>query len=74
MEAITKETFNHWAQKNNWMQVNDAATPNGRQVTFMTPSGNIVIAMYDLFGNLNSFGQPMPIPPSTLKAGLLPHR
>ena len=70
MEAITRETFNRWAQKNNWMQVNDAASPNGRQYTFITPSGNMVIAIYDLKGNLHSMGHPMPVPQSPL--GILP--
>ena len=62
MDAITRETLNKWAQKSNWMRVNEAATPNGRQVTFLTPSGNMVIAVYDLKGNLHSIGQPVPVP------------
>ena len=63
MEPITRESFGKWAQKNNWLLVNEAATPNGRQHNYVTPSGSIAIAMYDLKGNLNSLGQPMAQPP-----------
>ena len=66
MEPITRETFNRWAQKCNWMQSGEGATPNGRQYVFLTPSGNIVIAMFDLRGNLLSIGQPVPTTQSPL--------
>jgi len=66
MEAITSDTFNKWAQKNNWMQVNEAASTTGRNYTFITPSGNLIIVMMDLKGNLMSVGQPVPVPQSAL--------
>ncbi|GAI90818.1 unnamed protein product [marine sediment metagenome] len=66
MEAITRVTFNKWAQKNNWMQVNEAASSTGRNYTFITPSGSLIIVMLDLKGNLISLGQPVPVPQSPL--------
>ena len=66
MEAITRDTFNKWAQKNNWMQVSEAASPTGRNYTFITPSGNLLIVMMDLKGNLMSVGQPVPVAQSAL--------
>ena len=67
MEAITRGTFNKWAQKNNWMQVNEAASPTGRQDTFITPSGGLVVIMFDLKGNLTNVGQPVPVGQSLLR-------
>jgi len=67
MEPITRETFNRWAQKNNWMQTGETVTANGRQYTFLTPSGVLIIGIFDLKGNLMAIGQPAPmsqVPPS----------
>jgi len=66
MEAITRETFNKWAQKNHWMQVSEAASPTGRNYTFITPSGNLIVIMFDLKGNLANVGQPVPVGQSAL--------
>ena len=66
MEAITRDTFNKWAQKNNWMQVNEATSPTGRNYTFVTPSGSLTIVMFDLKGNLLGVGQPQPVAQSAL--------
>ncbi|TET43294.1 MAG: hypothetical protein E3J60_00610 [Dehalococcoidia bacterium] len=66
MEAITSAVFNKWAQKNNWMQVNEAASTSGRNYTFVTPSGSLTIVMFDLKGNLLGVGQPQPVAQSVL--------
>ena len=63
MEIITRETFNNWAIENNWLFIAKVATANGEQSNYVTPSGSICIAMYDLKGQLQSIGQPMPQPP-----------
>jgi len=63
VEPITRETFNKWAQKCNWMQINEAMTPAGRQYTFLTPSGSLIVVIIDLKGNVTSIGQPMPLGP-----------
>lgn len=60
MEAISRATFNKWAQTHKWMQMGELATPNGRQYTFLTPAGNMVIAIFDIKGNLLGIGQPVP--------------
>lgn len=52
MEKVTKEIFKKWIQECNWLKVNETATPNGRQDTFLTPAGNFVAAIYDLKGDL----------------------
>jgi len=74
MEAITRETFNRWAQKQNWMQIGETMNPQGRQVQFLTPAGMMVIAMIDIKGNLIGIGQPVPVGQSPLptKSPLLP--
>jgi hypothetical protein len=71
VEAISREVFNRWVQKNNWMQIGEAITPNGRQYTFLTPSGAMVVAIYDLKGNLLAIGQPAPAPQSPATAPFL---
>ena len=62
MNPITRETFNRWTQKCNWIQTGEAATTDGRQQIFVTPSGNIAIAMFNLKGELMSIGHPMAMP------------
>ncbi len=62
MEKLTKEDFEQWVKDNKWLQIGEAPTPNGRQPTFLTPSGNLIIAMYDLKGNLEKVGQLVPAP------------
>jgi len=66
MGPITRDTFNKWAQSHKWMQIAEAVTPNGRQYTFLTPAGNMTIAMFDLKGNLMGIGQPVPAPQAPL--------
>lgn len=58
---MDKQSFASWAEKNRWLKVSEAATPEGRQTQYLTPSGTLVITMYDLKGNLHSIGQPMPL-------------
>lgn len=64
MEPITRETFNKWAQKNNWMQIAEGMTPQGRQIQFLTPAGEIVVLMLDLKGNMLGIGKPVAMPQS----------
>lgn len=61
MDAISRETFNKWARNHKWMQIAEHATPNGRQYTFITPAGNMTLAMFDIKGNLIGIGQPVPV-------------
>jgi len=71
MEKVTKDVFQKWMQKNNWLKVNEAATPNGRQGTFVTPAGNFVAAIYALNGDLVQLAMlgpaPQAPPPGFLK-------
>jgi len=62
MEPITRETFNRWTQSNKWLQTAEIATTNGRQYTFITPSGKVKIIIFDLKGNLLAIGEPIITP------------
>ena len=62
MEIMTRESFTKWAKKHDWLQITEATGPNGRNITFLTPSGNMMIVMFDLKGNLAGLGQPVPAP------------
>lgn len=75
MNAITRETLGNWTQKCNWLKVNEAATPDGRQHTFLTPSGNLIVVQFDLKGNLYSVGQVVPqLPASGIPKNVPPVR
>lgn len=58
-EKVPRVTLVAWAKKNHWLKVNEAMTSNGRQETYLTPSGNFTIIIYDLSGNLFSVANPM---------------
>jgi len=58
MEVISHETFEKWAKDNKWLLVGEVPTPAGKHLNYVTPSGTITIAMFDLKGNLQSMGQP----------------
>jgi hypothetical protein len=66
MGLILKDDLLKWIKKQiakgNWLQVNDAGTPQGRQVIYMTYAGQFVIVQYDIQGNVTTIGQPMVIP------------
>jgi len=62
MQKLTKILFESWAKKHDWLRVGEVATPSGLQHSFLTPSGALMVAMYDLKGNLTGFGQPTPAP------------
>ena len=66
MEALSKEVVAKWVKKHDWMKINEAATPTGRQHMFLTPSGGLIAVMYDLKGDILGFAQPMPAPQSPL--------
>jgi len=74
MEPITRGTFNKWANKNDWMQVFEGMTPQGRQVQFLTPAGEIVVIIIDLKGNIAGVGKVLPVPPSPTLPGSLGQR
>lgn len=60
MKQITKEVFSKWVETNNWLMVNEAAQPTGWQRTYLTPSGNMIVVLFDLKGNVLGFGQIRP--------------
>lgn len=62
MEKLTKEVFVKWIEKSRWLKVNETATLDGRTDTFLTPSGNLIAALYDLKGDLSRFGMLGPAP------------
>ena len=59
---MKREDFNKWATGNNWVLIREDMNPNGRNLTFLTPAGNITIIMFDLKGDLACVAQPVPTP------------
>jgi len=60
VEVLNREIFTKWAKKHDWLVINDVPSVTGHNITFLTPSGNMMIAMFDLKGNLMGLGQPIP--------------
>jgi len=76
MEALTKETFLSYAEACNWLCVGEMSTPAGRRVTYVTPAGNFVFAIYNLKGELGQLAMPaiQQQPPSNVPRGLMDPR
>jgi hypothetical protein len=64
MEKLTKEAFEQWVKDNKWLQISEGSTPNGRQVIYLSPAGQVTIAIHTLSGDLQ-IAQPMPVPMPT---------
>uniref|UniRef100_A0A6M3X4Z9 Uncharacterized protein n=1 Tax=viral metagenome TaxID=1070528 RepID=A0A6M3X4Z9_9ZZZZ len=62
MEPITGEAFEKWAKDHDWLRMSERAAPTGKQYIYLTPAGNVAIAMYDLKGTFIGVGQPVPVP------------
>jgi hypothetical protein len=66
MGLILKKDLDKWIKKQtdkgSWLPINDAATPQGRQITYMTYAGEFVIIQYDIKGNITMIGKPMAMP------------
>lgn len=63
MEKIKREVFETWMKKCNWFKINDVGTPDGQQRHYLTPAGEVVIAQYNLQGELAQIVTLMPAPP-----------
>lgn len=68
MGMIPKDEFAKWIKKQtdkgNWLQINEVGTREGRQVIYMTFSGQFVVVQHDIKGDITMVGQPtfMPAP------------
>jgi len=62
MEPITAETFEKWAKKHDWLKMKEVAAPTGKQHIYITPAGNVAIALYDLKGQFIGVAQPITVP------------
>jgi hypothetical protein len=62
MDKVTRDTLLRWAKKHGWLYVNEMTTPNVRQDTWLTPGGDLTLAVYELDGTLQSIAHPpMPV-------------
>jgi len=66
MEKIKREDFETWATGNNWLKINEGGSSTGAWATFLSPAGKIVIAQYDLHGNLQLIIKRPPQPQENL--------
>jgi hypothetical protein len=63
---MDKATFEKWAQECNWLPFDEPANPNGHQVNFATPNGNLLAVVFNLEGKvITAIQLPpfMPMPP-----------
>jgi hypothetical protein len=62
MDKITREVFETWLKGCNWFKINELGNPDGQQDHYLTPAGEIMIAQYNLKGELAQVVKPMPAP------------
>ena len=61
-EKITKEIFESWLQKHDWLLVGEDAGPGGRQARYLAPSGQELILLFNLAGELAATARnPIPV-------------
>jgi hypothetical protein len=61
MEKITKENLEAWIKENNWLQTDEADTPDGHQIVYLTPAGEFIYVQHSLNGEIKIFKR-MPVP------------
>ena len=62
MEKLTKENLEVWLKENNWLQTDEAATPDGNQKVYVTPAGEFIYIQFDLEGEYKQMFKRMPVP------------
>jgi hypothetical protein len=72
MEKVDKQKFEAWVKESNWLQIGETQNPNGRQHTYLTPAGNLMVAIYDLEGKLAAVAQLVPQSPTTSSPRIFP--
>jgi hypothetical protein len=64
---LVKEDFLKWAEENHWFKTNEQPNTNGRVDIYMTPSGNLAAAVYNIAGELQQVIPVVPMPPTVGK-------
>ena len=59
---MNNEEFLTWAKEGRWLKISEGGNPQGRQDMYLTPTGELVVAQYNLQGDLLGFIKPMPAP------------
>jgi hypothetical protein len=72
MNKLTDEAFLEWAKESRWLMISEAGNPKGRQATYMTPAGELVIIQYNLQGELEQFIKPVPMAMPMPRMGMGP--
>lgn len=66
MPLVSKEILKKWIdvqiKRGNWLQVDEKATQEGRQYTYLTFAGQFIIVQYDIKGDVKTVGQPILMP------------
>lgn len=67
MAKQSREDVLAWAAEQNWLLLHEASTPNGKQDSFLTPSGIHVSIIYDLQNCAEKIAYPpRPVIPLTM--------
>jgi hypothetical protein len=70
MEKLTRKQVEDWIGKQNWLLVSENPTPNGKQFTYLTPSGQDVVVVYDLENKLFGIGHIIQVSNTAQRSGL----
>jgi hypothetical protein len=63
---ISKEDLSKYIKEHKWLSIAKTAIPTGHQITYVTPSGHFIIALYNLKGDLENILQPVTIMPTSM--------
>lgn len=72
MEKIKREDFEKWIERCNWFKVNEAGNDKGQQHHYLTPTGEFLIAQYNLNAELEQIIKPMATPIQPKPVGQYP--
>lgn len=62
MLLTTKDDFIEWVTEHKGLLFQELATPAGKQHWYVMPAGGIIVAIYNIAGELLTIGQPMVAP------------
>lgn len=72
MGIVAKKDFEDWVKDKDWLQVKDTPIQGNRQLIYVTPSGNFVIAAYNLKKELVEVCAAIFVPPTPANMGIMP--
>lgn len=72
MEKIKREDFETWVNGNNWLKTDEAGTPDGQQIVYLTPTGEFIYVQYNLKREVDKIFKRVPVPVQASSVSKIP--